>query len=86
MNNRLMIYDKSYIETVSILKTKRKEMYTQKEFAKLLGVTQKTISYYENCQSELNLKLFIKMCHLLQIDFFSDFSKIFLNEYSNSNI
>lgn len=85
MNNRLMIYDKSYIETVSVLKNKRKKMYTQKEFAKLLGVTQKTISYYENCQSELNLKLFIKICHLLQINFFLDFSKLFLNEYDNSD-
>lgn len=85
MSNRLMIYDKSYIETVSILKSKRKKMYTQKEFAKLLGVTQKTISYYENCQSELNLKLFIKICHLLQINFFLDFSKLFLNEYDNSD-
>lgn len=85
MSNRLMIYDKSYIETVSILKSKRKKMYTQKEFAKLLGVTQKTISYYENCQSELNLKLFIKIYHLLQINFFLDFSKLFLNEYDNSD-
>lgn len=80
-----MIYDNSYIEVINILKTKRKTMYTQKEFAKLLGVTQKTISCYENCQSELNLKLFIKICHLLKIDFFSNFSKIFLSEYNNFN-
>lgn len=78
-----MIYDDSYVEVIKIIKKRRKSMYTQKEFAKLLGVTQKTISCYESCQSELNLKQFIKICQLLGINFFSSFSEIFEAEYEN---
>lgn len=85
MGKWLMIYDESYIKVIENLKARRKKMYTQKELAKLLGVTQKTLSFYENCQSELNLKQFIKICYFLDIDFFVSFSKNFQEEYSNSN-
>lgn len=51
-----MIYDESYIQVMKLIREKRKKMYTQEEFANLLGVTQKTVSCYENCQTELNLK------------------------------
>lgn len=76
-----MIYDDSYIQVINMIKEKRKRMYTQQQFAKLLGVTQKTISCYENCQTELNLKQFIRICHLLELNFFKNFSELFEKEY-----
>ncbi len=81
MSKWLMIYDESYIQVMKLIREKRKKMYTQEEFANLLGVTQKTVSCYENCQTELNLKQFIKICHLLELNFFKSFSEIFENEY-----
>lgn len=85
MGKWLMIYDESYIKVMESLKARRKKMYTQKGLAKLLGVTQNTLSFYENCQSKLNLKQFIKICYFLDIDFFVNFSKNFQEEYNNSN-
>ena len=65
MSKWIMIYDKCYQELIWEIKNVRIEKYTQKEFSKELGVTQKTVSHYENCRSEINLKIldinFIKM-------------------------
>lgn len=81
MSKWLMIYDDCYIKVIKNLKERRKSRYTQKEFAKLLGVTQKTISCYESCQTELNLKQFMEICYFLELDFFKNFSKLFEDGY-----
>ena len=83
MSKWIMIYDKCYQELIWEIKNIRVETYTQKEFSKELGVTQKTVSHYENCRrvtqktvshyencrSEINLKLLIKICKILDINF-----------------
>lgn len=81
MSKWLMIYDECYVKVIKHIKERRKSRYTQKEFAKLLEVTQKTISCYESCQTELNLKQFIEICHHLELNFFENFSKLFEEEY-----
>ena len=64
-----MIYDECYREIIQEIKNARKKRYTQEEFSKELGVTQKTISHYENCVSEINIKLLLKICLILDINF-----------------
>ena len=76
-----MIYDDCYVKVIQIIREKRKKLYTQQEFAEMLGVTQKTVSCYESCQTELNLKQFIEICHLLDLKFFESLSKIFEDGY-----
>lgn len=65
-----MIYDECYVKVIHHIKERRKSKYTQKEFAQLLGVTQKTISCYESCQTELNLKQFYRDLPSFRAKFF----------------
>ncbi len=81
MSNWLMIYDECYEEIIREMKKTREEKYTQKEFAKKLGITQKTISCYENCRNEINIKLLIEICQILDIDFIK-IMEIFLKAYT----
>ena len=69
MSKWIMIYDECYREIIQEIKNARKKKYTQEEFSKELGVTQKTISHYENCVSEINIKLLLKICLILDINF-----------------
>ena len=69
MSKWIMIYDECYREIIQEIKNARKKRYTQEEFSKELGVTQKTISHYENCVSEINIKLLLKICLILDINF-----------------
>ena len=84
MSKWIMIYDKCYQELIWEIKNIRVEKYTQKEFSKELGVTQKTVSHYENCRSEINLKLLIKICKILDINFIKMMKK-FLKQNDNEN-
>ncbi|MCF2674252.1 helix-turn-helix domain-containing protein, partial [Fusobacterium varium] len=47
MSKWIMIYDECYQKLIWEIKNVRVEKYTQKEFSKELGVTQKTVSHYE---------------------------------------
>lgn len=69
MSKWIMIYDKCYQELIQEIRNVRVEKYTQKEFSRELGITQKTVSHYENCRSEINLKLLLKICKILDISF-----------------
>ena len=82
MSKWIMIYDKCYQELIWEIKNVRVEKYTQKEFSKELGVTQKTVSHYENSRSEINLKLLIKICKILDINFIKMMKK-FLKQNDN---
>ena len=82
MSKWIMIYDKCYQELIWEIKNIRVEKYTQKEFSKELWVTQKTLSHYENCRSEINLKLLIKICKILDINFIKMMKK-FLKQNDN---
>ena len=82
MSKWIMIYDKCYQELIWEIKNIRVEKYTQKEFSKELGVTQKTVSHYENFRSEINLKLLIKICKILDINFIKMMKK-FLKQNDN---
>ena len=48
MSKWTMIYDECYEEIVQEIKKTREEKYTQKEFSQKLGISQKTVSCYEN--------------------------------------
>ena len=82
MSKWIMIYDECYQKLIWEIKNVRVEKYTQKEFSKELGVTQKTVSHYENCRSEINLKLLIKICKILDINFMKMMKK-FLKQNDN---
>lgn len=69
MSKWIMIYDKCYQELIQEIRNVRVEKYTQKEFSRELGITQKTVGHYENCRSEINLKLLLKICKILDINF-----------------
>lgn len=69
MSKWTMIYDDCYEEIVQEIKKTREARYTQREFSKKLGMSQKTISCYENCRSEMNIKLLIEVCQILDINF-----------------
>lgn len=69
MSKWTMIYDECYQEIIQEIKKTREERYTQREFSKKLGMSQKTISCYENCRSEMNIKLLIEICQILDINF-----------------
>ncbi|WP_373077077.1 helix-turn-helix domain-containing protein [Fusobacterium varium] len=69
MSKWIMIYDECYQELIQEIRNVRVEKYTQKEFSRELGITQKTVSHYENCKSEINLKLLLKICKILDINF-----------------
>ncbi|WP_462425305.1 helix-turn-helix transcriptional regulator [Fusobacterium sp. THCT13E1] len=45
-------------------------------------MTQKTVSHYENCRSEINLKLLLKICKILDISFMKMMKK-FLKQNDN---
>ena len=77
-----MIYDKCYQELIQEIRNVRVEKYTQKEFSRELGITQKTVSHYENCRSEINLKLLLKICKILDISFMK-MMKNFLKQNDN---
>lgn len=77
-----MIYDKCYQELIQEIRNVRVEKYTQKEFSRELGITQKTVSHYENCRSEINLKLLLKICKILDISFMK-MMKNFLKQNNN---
>ncbi len=79
MSKWIMIYDECYREIIQEIKNARKKKYTQEEFSKELGVTQKTISHYENCVSEINIKLLLKICLILDINFIK-MMEIFLKQ------
>ena len=79
MSKWIMIYDECYREIIQEIKKERKKRYTQEEFSKELGVTQKTISHYENCVSEINIKLLLKICLILDINFIK-MMEIFLKQ------
>jgi transcriptional regulator with XRE-family HTH domain len=57
---------------------------SQSEFAELLGVTQATVSRYENGTRKLSQDEIIKICLLLEItpDELMDFEEVY-NNYSN---
>lgn len=81
MSKWTMIYDDCYQEIVQEIKKTRESRYTQREFSKKLGMSQKTISCYENCRSEMNLKLLIEICQILDINFMK-IIKIFIETYT----
>lgn len=81
MSERLMIYDETYIKLMEEIKQKRRKIYTQKKFAKIIQVSQKTVSCYENCKMEINLKQLICICYILEIDFCKLFYKELEKEY-----
>ncbi len=82
MSKWIMIYDKCYQELIQEIRNVRVEKYTQKEFSRELGITQKTVSHYENCRSEINLKLLLKICKILDINFMK-MMKNFLKQNDN---
>ena len=82
MSKWIMIYDKCYQELIQEIRNVRVEKYTQKEFSRELGITQKTVSHYENCRSEINLKLLLKICKILDISFMK-MMKNFLKQSDN---
>ncbi|WP_294666458.1 helix-turn-helix transcriptional regulator [uncultured Fusobacterium sp.] len=82
MSKWIMIYDKCYQELIQEIRNVRVEKYTQKEFSRELGITQKTVSHYENCRSEINLKLLLKICKILDISFMK-MMKNFLKQNDN---
>lgn len=82
MSKWIMIYDKCYQELIQEMRNVRVEKYTQKEFSRELGITQKTVSHYENCRSEINLKLLLKICKILDISFMK-MMKNFLKQNDN---
>lgn len=82
MSKWIMIYDKCYQELIQEIRNVRVEKYTQKEFSRELGITQKTVSHYENCRSEINLKLLLKICKILDISFMKMMKK-FLKQNDN---
>ncbi|WP_339008417.1 helix-turn-helix transcriptional regulator [Fusobacterium varium] len=82
MSKWIMIYDKCYQELIQEIRNVRVEKYTQKEFSRELGITQKTVSHYENCRSEINLKLLLKICKILDISFMK-MMKNFLKQNNN---
>lgn len=83
MSKWIMIYDECYQEIIQEIKNARQEKYTQEKFSKELGITQKTVSHYENCISEINLKLLLKICQILDINFMK-MIKIFLKQKDNN--
>ena len=82
MSKWIMIYDECYQELIREIRNTRVEKYTQKEFSRELGITQKTVSHYENCRSEINLKLLLKICKILDISFMKMMKK-FLKQSDN---
>ena len=82
MSKWIMIYDKCYQELIQEIRNVRVEKYIQKEFSRELGITQKTVSHYENCRSEINLKLLLKICKILDISFMK-MMKNFLKQNDN---
>lgn len=82
MSKWIMIYDEYYQELIQEIRNVRVEKYTQKEFSRELGITQKTVSHYENCKSEINLKLLLKICKILDISFMK-MMKNFLKQNDN---
>ena len=82
MSKWIMIYDECYQELIREIRNTRVEKYTQKEFSRELGITQKTVSHYENCRSEINLKLLLKICKILDISFMK-MMKNFLKQNDN---
>ena len=53
MSKWIMIYDECYQELIREIRNTRVEKYTQKEFSRELGITQKTVSHYKNCTSRI---------------------------------
>ena len=82
MSKWIMIYDECYQELIREIRNTRVEKYTQKEFSRELGITQKTVSHYKNCRSEINLKLLLKICKILDISFMK-MMKNFLKQSDN---
>lgn len=82
MSKWIMIYDECYQELIQEIRNVRVEKYTQKEFSRELGITQKTVSHYENCKSEINLKLLLKIYKILDISFMKMMKK-FLKQNDN---
>lgn len=58
-------------------KKKRKKLYSQKEIALLLNISQRMVSSYENCLTEINLKLLIEFCLILKIDYINLITKFY---------
>ena len=82
MSKWIMIYDECYEEIVQEIKKTREEKYTQKEFSQKLGISQKTVSCYENCRNEMNIKLLAEICEILDINFMKRM-EIFFKAYSS---
>lgn len=80
MGKRILIYDECYVALITTLKKRRKKLYSQKEIAKLLNVSQRMISAYENCLTEINLRMLIDFCLILKIDSINLITK-FYEEY-----
>ena len=81
MSKWTMIYDECYEEIVQEIRKNREERYTQKEFSKKLGISQKTVSCYENCINEMNIKLLVEICQILDINFLK-VMEIFFKAYN----
>lgn len=68
MSNWAMLYDENYQLVIKKISKERKKKFSQREIAKMMKTTQKTISSIENFYNEANLKFIIKICKILNIE------------------
>jgi putative transcriptional regulator len=85
--SKLYYYDILYTLSTTVLENRLKREMTQKDFAKLLGVSQAMISKYESGDYNFTVKQICKICEKLDLNPNLSLSNLNVsekNEYRNS--
>lgn len=85
--SKLYYYDILYTLSTTVLENRLKREMTQKDFAKLLGISQAMVSKYESGDYNFTVKQICKICEKLNLSpdlSLSNLNTSEKNEYRNS--